>query len=56
MEDAQRTYDHEDEAIRMYYNIGDEGTHSNGHGECNVPDNQPHGRATLLRRNILKHI
>jgi hypothetical protein len=26
MEDAQRTYNHEDEVRRMYENIGDEGT------------------------------
>jgi hypothetical protein len=34
MEDAQRTYNHEDEVKRMYDNIGDEGTDSNGHGEA----------------------
>jgi hypothetical protein len=33
MEDAQRTYSHEDEVKRMYENIGDEGIDSNGHGE-----------------------
>jgi hypothetical protein len=33
MEDAQRTYNHEDEVKRMYANIGDEGIDSNGHGE-----------------------
>jgi hypothetical protein len=34
MEDAQRTYNHEDEVIRMYANIGYEGIDSNGHGEA----------------------
>jgi len=32
MEDAQRTYIHEDVVKRMYDNIGDEGIDSNGHG------------------------
>jgi hypothetical protein len=34
MKDAQNTYNHEDEVTRMYDNIGDEGTYSNGHGEA----------------------
>jgi hypothetical protein len=34
MEGAQRTYNHEDEVRRMYDNISDEDTHSNGHGEA----------------------
>ena len=33
MDDAQRTYNHEDEVRRMYDNIGDEGTYSNGHSK-----------------------
>ena len=33
MEDAQRTYNREDKVRRMYDNIGDGGTYSNGHGE-----------------------
>jgi hypothetical protein len=33
MEDAHKTYSHEYEVRRVYYNIGDEGTYSNGHRE-----------------------
>jgi hypothetical protein len=33
MEDAEKSYNHEDEVIRMYENIDDEGTNPNGQGE-----------------------
>jgi len=34
LEDAQRDYNHEYEIIGMYVSMGNEGTKSNGHGEC----------------------
>jgi hypothetical protein len=33
MEDAQRTYNHEDEVRGLYVSMGNAGTESNGHGE-----------------------
>jgi predicted RNase H-like nuclease (RuvC/YqgF family) len=33
MEDAQRTYIHEDEVRGLYFNMGNQGTKSNGHRE-----------------------